>query len=222
MTKKEVRFGWAFFALQLLVLPTILVWVNQLLHPPLPEVALNFVMFALNFLCTTVIFHRFLLSNGRQALELPFRTLRMAVFGLMLYYVGVILVGKLILALRPDFANANDANILELAQDNYALMAFSIIILVPIAEETLYRGLIFRGLHSKSRIAAYIVSALVFSAVHVTGYIGTMDWQLVGLSLLQYLPAGLSLAWAYEKADSIWAPILMHMTINQLSIALMR
>jgi membrane protease YdiL (CAAX protease family) len=39
---------------------------------------------------------------------------------------------------------------------------------------------------------------------------------------VQYLPAGLALAWAYEKADTIWAPILMHMTINQISITFMR
>ncbi len=222
MTKNEVRFGWAFYVLQLLILPSLLVWGNHLLLQPLSEAALNFALFALNFLCTTVIFHRFLLTSGQQALAAPFRTLRMAFYGLLLYYAGIILVGTLILTLRPDFANANDANILALTQDNYPLMALGTIVLVPITEETLYRGLIFRGLHPKSRLAAYAVSALVFAAVHVIGYIGTMDWGLLGLSLLQYLPAGLALAWAYEKADTIWAPILMHMTINQISITFMR
>ena len=222
MIKDEVRYGWAFYVLQLLILPSLLVWGNQLLLHPLSEAALNFALFALNFLCTTVIFHRFLLASGRQALMTPFRTLRMAVFGLLLYYVGMALVVALILALRPDFSNANDANILALTQDNYPLMALGTIVLVPITEETLYRGLIFRGLHQKSRLAAYAVSALVFAAVHVVSYIGTMDWGLLGLSLVQYLPAGLALAWAYEKADTIWAPILMHMTINQISITFMR
>ena len=222
MTKNEVRYGWSFYVLQLLIFPSLLVLGNQLLRQPLSEAALNFALFALNFLCTTVIFHRFLLASGRRALELPFRCLRMAFFGLLLYYGGIILVGTLILTLRPDFANANDANILALTQDNYPLMALGTIVLVPITEETLYRGLIFRGLHQKSRLAAYAVSTLVFAAVHVVGYIGILDWELLGLSLVQYLPAGLALAWAYEKADTIWAPILMHMTINQISITFMR
>ena len=222
MTKNEVRYGWSFYVLQLLIFPSLLVLGNQLLRQPLSEAALNFALFALNFLCTTVIFHRFLLASGRRALELPFRCLRMAFFGLLLYYGGIILVGTLILTLRPDFANANDANILALTQDNYPLMALGTIVLVPITEETLYRGLIFRGLHQKSRLAAYAVSTLVFAAVHVVGYIGILDWGLLGLSLVQYLPAGLALAWAYEKADTIWAPILMHMTINQISITFMR
>jgi len=222
MTRNEVRFGWAFFLFQLLILPSLLVTVNQMLNRPLSVAALNFSLFAINFLCTTVIFHRFLLASGRRALALPFRCLRMAFFGLLLYYAGIFLVSFLINSLRPDFANANDANILELTQENYPLMAVGIILLAPITEELLYRGLIFHGLHSKSRMAAYAVSTLAFAAIHVVSYVGTLDWGLLGLSFVQYLPAGLSLAWAYEKSDTIWAPILMHITINQISITFMR
>ena len=39
------------------------------------------------------------------------------------------------------------------------------------------------------------------------------------LAFLQDLPAGLCLAWAYERSGSIWVPIGMHMLINAMSLA---
>ena len=44
--------------------------------------------------------------------------------------------------------------------------------------------------------------------------------ELLSLAILalEYIPAGIALAWAYEKADTIFAPVLMHSLINALSI----
>ena len=49
---------------------------------------------------------------------------------------------------------------------------------------------------------------------HVVGYIGTLDWGLLGLSLVQYLPAGFCLCWCYKRSGNILSPILMHMLVN--------
>ena len=42
------------------------------------------------------------------------------------------------------------------------------------------------------------------------------------LCFVQYLPAGLCLGWAYARADSIFAPTLMHMIINLIGMLAMR
>ena len=42
------------------------------------------------------------------------------------------------------------------------------------------------------------------------------------LAFLQYLPAGLCLAWCYVKSGSICGPILMHALINLYSINQLR
>jgi len=222
MTRTEVCFGWIYFLIQLFLLPSILVIGNQLFDEPLSVAELNFVMFALNFLVVTVLFHRYLLESARLSLAAPMGCLRAAFLGLMLYYLGNLIVGRLIFAIDPDFANVNDANISAMTQEQYTLMAIGTVLLVPPVEEVFYRGLVFRGLHGKSRIAAYAVSTLVFSAVHILGYIGTSDWSTLVLCFLQYVPASIALAWAYERSDSIWAPILMHMTVNQIGILAMR
>ena len=222
MTRTEVNFGWIYYLIQLLLLPSILVIGNQFFGQPLTMAALNFLMFAINFLVVTMLFHRFLLQSAALSLDAPVRCLRFAFLGLLIDYLGNLIVSQLIFAIDPDFANVNDTNISAMTQEQYTLMAIGTVLLVPPVEEVFYRGLIFRGLHAKSRIAAYAVSALVFSAVHILGYIGTSDWSTLGLCFLQYLPASIALAWAYERADSIWAPILMHMTVNQIGILAMR
>ena len=222
MSRTAAGIGWGFFAFQMLVLPVILVIGNAILGSPLSDAQLNFVLFAINFILTWAIFHRYLIDCGKLSLRAPIRCLRTALFGLLIYYGGSILVGILIGYLRPDFANVNDAAIMDMTQGNYTLMAIGTVLLVPVTEEMLYRGLVFRTLHRRSRIAAYIVSIAFFAAVHVIGYIGLYDWGLLGLCLLQYVPAGFALAWAYEKADSIWAPILIHMAVNQIGISSMR
>ena len=222
MTKTEWNLGWLFLVAQLLVLPVALVMANQLLGSPLSVAELNFVLFVINFLLTLAIFHRFLWSSLRLSLCAPFRYLRAAFLGFAAYYLLSFLVGIFIQTVYPAFSNVNDENIILMSQDGYTLMAVGTILLVPITEETLYRGLVFRGLHSKSRLAAYAVSTAVFAFIHIAGYIGAAEPIVLLLCFLQYIPAGLTLAWAYERADSIWAPILMHIAINQIGMSSMR
>lgn len=222
MSRGEVIFGWLLMALQLLVLPVVAVILNSLLPTPLSDTQLNIALFIVEFLLATIIFRRFLAASARHSLSAPIRTLRFAFLGLLLYYVGSFMVGLVITAVSEDFSNINDSNIYAMVQENFTLMKLCTVVLVPVTEELLYRGLIFRGLQGKNRLIAYLVSAGVFSLIHVAGYIGTTTPVILLLCFLQYIPAGLALGWAYEKADSIWAPILMHMAVNQVSISLMR
>ena len=222
MTRTEWIPGLIYIAVQLAVLPFILAFGNMLLGNPLTEAQLNFVFFAIDFICITIIFHRFLWKNVKVALSSPWACLRYAGAGITLYWLSSFLVGLLIVAVYPDFANVNDESIAQLTQDNYALMSIGTVVLVPIVEETLYRGLVFGKLYNRSVFAAYAVSTLVFSALHVVGYIGLYEPLHLVLCLLQYIPAGLCLAWSYVRADSIWAPILIHMAINQIGILSMR
>lgn len=222
MTCKEDQMGWLVLALQLFVLPAVLVAVNTLLPVPLSSTYLNFLLFLINFLAVILVFHRFLGHSARRAAREPFRCLRFAAIGLSLYYAATYLIGLFIQAVYPDFSNVNDSSIQSMASENYAIMLIGTVLLVPLTEEALFRGLIFRKLHQKSRVSAYILSTVFFGLIHITGYIGATPLPVLLLCLIQYIPAGVFLAWAYEKADSIWAPILMHMAINQISMSYMR
>ena len=86
----------------------------------------------------------------------------------------------------------------------------------------MYRGLVFRNLYSRNKILAYSVSILLFAAIHILGYLGRYSPLELAMAVLQYLPAGLCLAWSYAKADTIFAPIFMHAAINYITIRTMR
>ncbi len=222
LPKKLVTFGLIYLVLQLLVIPQGITTVNFLLGNPLSVSQMNFIFFALNFIVITVVFCDFLLQNFKVLLSSPWRLLRYAGAGLVLYYVASILLGNLILWISPDFANVNDQSIAQLTKENYTLMSIGTVLLVPVVEEMLYRGIIFGGLFPKKPILAYLVSTALFSVIHILAYIGSFAPLQLLLCFVQYLPAGLCLAWAYEKADSIWAPILIHIAVNQIGNNSMR
>lgn len=221
MTKREIRAGLIYLPVQLLVLPALLAYAAYLLLPvPPSDGKINFLFFCINFLFIIVIFHRFLAQSLRAARW--GRVLFCAVWGFAAYLACNLFVSPLLLWLIPDFANVNDAAISVMAQQDYALIACGTVLLVPLTEELLYRGLLFGALYRRHRILAYAVSMAFFAAIHVLGYIGLYPAKLLLACFLQYLPAGLCLAWAYAHSGSIFAPVLLHTVINFIGISSMR
>ena len=89
---------------------------------------------------------------------------------------------------------------------------------MPPVEECFFRGLIFRNLYGKSHWVAYLVSMLAFALIHILGYAGQYTPLEILMAVLQYLPAGLCLAWSYTKADTIFAPIAIHAIVNFITL----
>lgn len=82
--------------------------------------------------------------------------------------------------------------------------------LVPLAEELLFRGLIFRWLRQRLDFwPAAFISAATFGAAHIR-----VDQAIIAGLL------GLPLAWLYEKGRSLAPSILMHQTYNSLVLML--
>jgi len=84
----------------------------------------------------------------------------------------------------------------------FVLFGFVTIILAPIVEEIVYRGLLYVPLHRKiGRYGAIILSALVWSYVHhfpsLLAIIGTFIF-------------GLILGWLYDRSGSLVPPIIFH------------
>ena len=221
-TPNEFVFGFLYFLLQLLVIPGIIVAVSYMTAAPMSEAVLNFICFAINFVAVLVIFWKYLRSNIDPIRAYPWYVLRWAGIGFVLYMVGSTLFGWIVPLVDPEFANVNDAAIMEMVQGHFGLMTVGTVVLVPLAEECFYRGLIFRGLYDKSPVCAYIVSMAIFSLAHVLGYVGQFSFTTLLLCFIQYLPAGFALAFAYRKSGSIFASVLIHMTVNQTGMLLMR
>ena len=107
------------------------------------------------------------------------------------------------------------------AATDYRRLAVMVVVMAPIVEEPMFRGLLFGCIRPRSRALAYIVSVLLFSLYHVWQYafIGG-DFTLLIYSLL-YMPVSAGLCWAYDRSGSIWAPMVMHGIINALSLSVL-
>lgn len=86
----------------------------------------------------------------------------------------------------------------------------SIAILTPVAEELLFRGLLFGALRQRLPfIPAAVTSSLLFTVVHEP-----QAWP--GVFLLAF-----GLALAYERTRTLWAPIVTHATVNAIPVLLL-
>ena len=222
MTKNERILGWIYLVFSLFVLPFLLDFINGLLGGILTNTVINLIYMVMNFAAVALIFQRFLANSVKAGANRPWRLLGFATLGLVLYYVLSFVISAVIRHFFPNFANVNDSAVIGLFVQYPALMSVATVLLVPVTEETLYRGLLFQGFHKKSRLLAYCLSTLVFAGIHVVSYIGKVDSTTLALCFVQYLPAGIVLAWTYERADTIAAPIFMHIVINLIGTSVMR
>lgn len=218
MTKREQLWGAIYLLLTLGFLPFLFPFCLNLLFPALNSVAQNFLYFLCNFLCVALILRKFLWASLDQLGAHPIRLLLTVFFGLVIYFFLNYQITMLLILLAPEFSNVNDNSIAALATENFTLLAAGTVLLVPMAEECLYRGVVFGSLLKKHTVLAYAVSILLFSFVHLVPYIGTYDAVVLLLCAIQYLPAGFCLAWVYQKSDSIFAPILMHTVVNAMGM----
>jgi len=222
LNKQETIWGWIYFIFELLALPTLLQIINLKTGSTLSSAEINFTYFLINFIVVLLIFHDYLGRNLAQVRLHPAYFCQAVILGLVAYFVSNALMGYVIGLIDPRFVNANDEAISGMTSSNFFLMAVGTVVLVPPVEECIFRGLIFRELYGKSRWAAYLVSIAAFAAVHIIGYLRVYSPMELLLSFLQYLPAGLCLAWSYAKSDTIFAPILIHTAVNAIGISAMR
>ena len=220
--RTENILGYAYLLFYQFCLPSLIAIVAALLDYSISLSEVNIIFFLVNFVCVVVIFRKFLWHSWRTAWKNRWHCLRFAALGLGFYFVSMFLLGWIIPKIDPDFSNVNDNAIADLMQHNGAFLALGAIFLVPVVEETLFRGLIFQQLQQKNRLLAYCISCLLFAGIHIIGFVGKADFCTLLLCFVQYLPAGIFLAWSYEMTDTVITPICIHIAINQIGIAAMR
>ena len=84
----------------------------------------------------------------------------------------------------------------------------SAIVLAPIHEELLFRGLLQGAVFDNSWLGLVLTSSL-FSFMHEPYYIPSFFYYLLG---------GLLLGFAYKKSQNLWVSTLVHMFYNSLPL----
>ena len=222
LTRQEKIYGAVWLAFETLPFSRLLQVLNGLLPTPLPQAEINFIFFFVNFMVVAIIFRRYLLSQVKLIPDLAGKIFSTAITGFMAYWIANFLLMQVLFALNPEHFSINDVTIQSLVAEDYFLMFLGSVILVPITEECLFRGLVFRGLHDRSPILAWVVSTALFSAVHIINYIGAYPFDAILLCFVQYIPAGVCLAGAYRLSGSLLSPILIHALVNLVGMLALR
>ena len=232
MTKQEQFSGICYLAFQTLLLPALLDAVLTILVRDYSIAVLNLSFFAVNFAAAVFLFRRFLKRSWELLPETIGSCIWKAALALLGCKVAVQLLNCLLwlwnskyfvmTAFGPMLQNPNDQHIAQMAAQYYLPFALATVFLVPPVEELLHRGAIFGALREKNRLAAWVVSVFLFSAIHVMGYLQLGDDLLLFFSFLQYVFPAIALCRLYETTGSIFAPILMHMAFNAIGILFVR
>ena len=222
LIRQEKIYGAVWLAFETLCFSWLLQILNSLLPTPLPQAEVNFIFFSVNFTAVAILFRRYLWTQITLIPDLLSKIFFTAIAGFMAYWIANFLLMQVLFALNPEHFSINDVTIQSLVAEDYFLMFLGSVVLVPITEECLFRGLLFRGLHDRSPILAWIVSTALFSAVHIVNYIGAYSFDTILLCFVQYIPAGVCLAGAYLLSGSLLSPILIHALVNFMGMLALR
>ncbi|MBR1843159.1 MAG: CPBP family intramembrane metalloprotease [Oscillospiraceae bacterium] len=222
MTRGEAVFGWIWVFIHSLILPTFL---GSILYSALigagvslDEAALNVIYYGVSFVLLMLVLSRFMKASFSLLTHNIGNTFAAVLFGYTYFFAAMFAVSLIMQLVLSGELNPNQAAVDSQAKLNPNAMLAVGVFLAPVCEEVLFRGVVFGTIQRKSRAAAYIVSAVLFALYHLSGYlIEDFSWELL-LMAAEYIPAGIVLAWCYERGKSVYAPIFLHMIINLVSI----
>ncbi len=147
-------------------------------------------------------------ARPRQALsQLGFRRFRPSALGWMLVAIAAYLAFAI--GYTAAFGEPHQKDIAEDLGPT-AVQVLLIAIVAPVCEETCFRGFLFGGLRERlPRLAAALISALIFGGLHAT----------TGISAVPPLIFfGFVLALLYERTGSIVPGILLHVLNNSVAL----
>lgn len=212
MTDSERQRGWVFFGLYLLVFPYLNAWVQRVLMgdgEPLVAEA-NVLYYSFLFALALLVFWSFLKRDFADLLDwLPEN-----LFGIAVGLAGTLLLRHVLARIPLPVTDPVPCQYAaQLAIAPAPTLALTLL-LIPVAEECLYRGLIFGSLRRYSLPLAYGVSVIGYALACVWRYaVEAGDPRYLLLAVL-YLPVSAALTWCYDNGGSVWSAVALHAAIN--------
>lgn len=223
MTKTQTALGWCYLPFHILIFPVLLSLYAAFSPDTVSATVCNLVYFAVADVFVLLAMFRFLRAGFDALLDGLGFCLVTLLCGLVLYYFLAICASLLLLpfdSLLDSGAPATE-RVLELAATDYGAVKAMSVFLAPFAEETLFRGVAFGSLRTKSRPLAYVVSTLLFSLYHVWQYALVYQDPSCLLYAISYLPLSIVLAWCYDRTGSLWTSTFFHMAYNALAFSVL-
>ncbi len=143
-----------------------------------------------------------------------------AVVGYLIYFAALILVTSIATALvHLNMDQKQELGFDTVVSAGDKIMTFiSLVILPPLAEETLFRGFLFTGLRQKfSFWPAAIVVSVIFASLHLAQSSEGILW----VAGIDTLVLSVILCWLREKTGNLWAGIFVHAFKNGIAFVVL-
>jgi len=214
MRKYERVIGILYIPVHTLMMPVIISLISRALGWNPDNAMLNLVYYAFGALFLLLSLNNYWRTTIRDLTGAPFRALQAVILGYVAFFVANIVVALVMSLFASDTVNPNTAAVSDTMAINKDMMIVVLVLLAPVVEETMFRGALFGTIRQKSRLLAYVVSALLFAIYHLWGFVLFDGGVSVLIYALQYIPAAIALAWCYEWSGSLAAPVVLHALIN--------
>ena len=217
LSQKEICLGIAYLLVSRFLLPYVIAIAASLigLHD---ASSLNLAYNAANVIFCIWVFRKLLMQSITQVKYRFKKTFQTALYAALFILICISVVNVAIYSIWPEFNNGNNSSIIQMAVSSPWSILCQTVILAPIAEECIFRGLLFTAFYHKNPIYGYVCSATVFSFVHLVGFLGSAEPLSLLLSFIQYLPSGFILAWVLAHTNTLIGPMLTHSFINAFSL----
>lgn len=218
LTRQERFRGLIFFALYFLVFPVLKMgvewWFDHFFGLYLSEAMSATVYYLILGVLTVLVFYSFL----KNALDILVDFLPE---NLLSFATG--LAGALVLRLPVDqlpwpVEDPTASSWAEQYAYSPAATVVIVVLLMPLIDEVLFRGLVFGSLRRHSRPLAWAACVLLFMLYSVWTYaVAYGDARYLVLAF-RYLPMALALTWCYDRGGSIWSPVLLHAVLDAFTL----
>lgn len=129
----------------------------------------------------------------------------------ILFFIGIYFASSFIAGLLENIIPSDETVNAALTHGfNSPFGIFALVVLAPVFEESLFRGVMLRGFLKNYSIAkSLIITSLLFGLLHFNSV------QSITAAIL-----GLALGWVFIKTGSLWVCILLHALNNGISTVL--
>ena len=131
-----------------------------------------------------------------------------------LTYLGIYIVTRIgaMVMMWEGVSNSTNQEIIENAHMNPFVLITVTVIMAPIVEELIFRGLLMGRVFNSDSIVGLILSSLLFGLVHMPNSIGV--WII-------YAGMGFTLGTVYRKFQKLEYCIMAHMINNSIAVSMM-
>lgn len=212
MTDAEARRGMVFFLLYFFLFPYVNAWAQRFIFgdAETPVAEANVIYYGILFALCLFLFWRFLKEDFQNLMDwLPENTA-----GILLGLAGAGVMNMLLRLLPFPVSDPIPAQYAaEFGAAPIPTLAL-LLLLIPLVEETLFRGLLFGQFRGYSRWLAYIITSAFYALAAVWRYaLERGDARYLLLSVV-YLPASIACTWCYDNGGSVWATAFLHAGLN--------